>query len=195
MKIENGKIILEVKTCWHCQGKKEISTTDDCPLYGKRVNHLPTKRCPHCGATNKHSHHGINPHMIKCYTCKGSGLRRDDLYDTPSMEEWAAMVPHFQWSVLRGRRHSSTFTEAYLGSGALYGLIDYGRTTAIKDDETILAQVKKDSHPSQLIQWVNKKTLEVPPALVIELRPNGYSVLPDWSTKTESKPTHYEANL
>ena len=179
MKIENGKMIFEVVTCWDCQGNKQVTKGITCPLWGKIVKHLPLGRCPHCKSKNRHSHKIVGTTTETCSTCEGVGTRLEDAYDFVKADVWATMVPLFKWTIQRVHRYG-TFVESYIGGdGSLYGCTDYGRTAALTDEQ-ILAQVPKDSTPSQPVQWIKKDTFEVPPELVIEVRTDGYAVRPCW---------------
>ena len=178
MKILNGKLIYEQVTCWHCEGRKTLKEFDSCPLYGKRVAHLPGRKCPHCGATNKHSHHALDTFKVKpCYTCEGTGIRTEDAYDLISQEQWNAWVASgvFKFEVFRTRAGMS-FVEQYIGNPrSLLGLTDYGRTAAMTDEQ-ILATVPTETHPGQPIGWAPND--EVPTELAIVVKSDGYVVYP-----------------
>jgi hypothetical protein len=176
MRIENGKLIYEQVTCWHCEGRKVLKEYDSCPLYGKKVAHLPHRMCPHCGATNKHSHHALDTFKINpCYTCEATGVRMEDSYELISQEQWNKWVAEskFTFEVIRAYR-DATFVEQYIGDPrCLYGLMDYGRTAAMTDEQ-ILAMAPTESHPGQPIGWAPGDN--VTGKLAIVVRPDGYSV-------------------
>lgn len=178
MKIENGKLIYEQVTCWHCEGRKELKEHDLCPLYGRKVAHLPNRKCPHCGATNKHSHKALDTFKVKpCYTCDGQGVRMEDSYDLISQEQWNSWVASgvFKFEVVRVKAGMS-FVEQYIGEPrSLFGLTDYGRTARLTDEQ-ILASVPTESHPGQPVGWAPGDV--VPLELVILVKADGYMVWP-----------------
>jgi hypothetical protein len=176
MRIENGKLIYERVTCWHCEGSKVLKHYDPCPYQGKTVIYLPGRKCPHCGTKNRHNHHSLDTFKVDpCYTCEGVGTRMEDSYDSVSQELWNSWVANgtFTFEVIRVSR-GSTLLEQYIGDPrALYGCIDYGRTAALSDAE-ILKQVPTESHPSQPVGWAPGDN--VSSKLMILVKSDGYSV-------------------
>src|SRR5260221_13552648 len=112
MKIEKGKLILEIITCWDCQGKREVTRFDLCPHNNKQVRKFGGK-CPRCGAKNKYSHTTVGQHQEPCHTCEAKGSRTETLYDFVNSDDWKVMLPHFRLTLSRGNR-GANFIERYL---------------------------------------------------------------------------------
>lgn len=178
MKIENGKMIFDEVICWDCKGTKQVKRYTLCPHNTKAVTQFPGRKCPQCGSKNRYSHQSIGDYMTDCKICNTTGKIMENLYSHISKEQWAILQSSFKWTVERVNR-GPTFNEEYLGLGYLYGCTDYGRTTALTDEQ-ILAKVPFDGVPCQLIAWV-KSDGTVPSELIIKVNRSGYMVYPKWA--------------
>jgi hypothetical protein len=181
MKIVNGKLEFDTVVCWDCRGKKEVTRYNLCPHNYKQVRQFGGK-CPCCGAKNKHSHKTVGQRQEPCHICEAKGERVQNAYEMMTVTEWASLLPHFNFTVIRGSR-SANFNESYLGIGILYGITDYTDWTTKSNEEALAAATSAltgettASHPSQPIQFINKETFEVYTDLSIILLRDGWHVM------------------
>lgn len=75
--------IEEVK-CWQCENG--IATRNKlCPRWSRTVKGLTGKNgkkshCPHCDASNRHSHKTVGEYTVNCENCKGVGTLAENVY-------------------------------------------------------------------------------------------------------------------
>ena len=124
MRYEAGKIILEMRPCYHCNGKREIQERVRCARYSMTQQ---GRACPHCGTRRKDGHtYLVTGKMIVCPSCNGTGqqLESDHLIAKEIMPLWWADT---EVEVRREPNHRQSFNEAYIGFGLEYCCTDYGR--------------------------------------------------------------------
>lgn len=129
------------------------------------------------------------PVLRECYTCKGKGKR--PTWDAsrpilpPEVERCDSATPEFMqgWlesitiTVNRGRS-GLTWGEAYLGLAGFGSCVDYGRSWQSDDDSIIDEVVERISSGEQYIKFMDSRTRIFAPALIIDVTPNGYSIIP-----------------
>jgi len=81
MHIDNDKLVLDVVTCWNCEGSGILTKNKLCPNWGKKTGN---KKCQICGGKGRHSHQVIGEYQDTCHTCNGKGTRLEDKFDTIS---------------------------------------------------------------------------------------------------------------
>lgn len=169
MKIENGKIVLGRKDCFHCQE-------------GTVPARIP---CTVCNATGK----GPRGKVGGCKTCFGSGKSWDSSirktckhcngnYKEAEPETDCDYLPHSEWETLTFkvyRGNGPNIIESLTGIGIVYTSADYGRAWESPDD-SIIAKVRANRHHQAC--KVCDKELNVCDHIGIYVGRNGYTVKP-----------------
>jgi len=140
MRIENGKLVLEMRKCWNCEGTGTKEELKPCPNYNIPYTATKKKPCQYCGARYKGSHNYLKTgNIISCDTCKGKKELMETRFDSISQELWQSI----KFIVIRSCREMDRM-EGLLGAGA-YTCTDYGRHKALTDEQ-LIATVKEEKH-------------------------------------------------
>lgn len=171
MRVEDGKLIYDLRPCLICKGTGRVRHSHLCPRYGMNQNGKP---CLHCGATTKRSHHCIPDRQdATCGECGGSLQVPEDRYDYLPQDILNA-IPII---VVRSDR-GITWNESYLGLGCLYSVVDYGEHKRLTDEE-LVAQVRDKPYGTQTTAVVDDQD-RLPPFIAICCHDSGYSVRSAW---------------
>jgi len=144
MKIENGKIKYEYRTCWDCEGKKTVVRNRLCPNWGKKTYR---KKCPVCGGIGKNGHKTIGQYTKVCDTCNGEGVRLENSCDSMTKAERINWLENVTFKFVENQK--KTFNDSYIGIGNLCGITDY---TDHRHDKGIVEKIKS--------QLLNDTTLQ-----------------------------------
>lgn len=141
MYVENGKLVLGRKDCWHCE-QGTVSTKEACKKCqgsgrGPRGGRRTCKPCYGQG-------HVYNSEVRSvCPYCHGQ-------YQNASQEDYTDALPNAIWDSLPFRvyRHNRSLTvnESLLGLGCVFSCQDYGRTFKDDDNEKLIAEVCAHKH-------------------------------------------------
>lgn len=187
-------LVYEAKRCWGCQGEGTYKVRRRCPLYGRTVNRLPDRRCPHCGATAKHRHDYLDTGTTRvCDDCHGNLEQMQTRYDTIPVD----ILKGIPLKVFRSGR-PPTWNESWLGVGCLWSTTDYGRSAQMDDEELVLhikAHFERDT--VQACHVVDKADC-LPAYLGVFMSRGGYSVravhdpeaAPEYTRERVSTPQH-----
>jgi len=149
MKIENGKIKYEYRTCWNCEGKKEVTRYKQCPDYYKKMY---GKTCVHCGSKSKNSHTTIlkNPeYIITCPNCNGQGIRLENSCDSMTKAERINWFENVTFQFVENQE--KTFNDSYIGMGNLCGTTDYKDH---RQDRGIIEKIKNRLLNDCILQYI-----------------------------------------
>ena len=139
MRIDNGRIVLETRACSDCHGEITKQYYRSCPRYGRAVKDLPGRKCPDCGATNKHGHTSLPDGAPQtCKSCHGSGVQAETATDYLPYGLWPALT----FRVYRSNRQQ-TYNEYLLAFGCVYAVTDYGDHAKLTDEQ-LIAKVRDD---------------------------------------------------
>jgi hypothetical protein len=145
MKIENGKVVPETRSCFMCNGIGQKPEIVACPAYGQAMR---GKACAHCGSTTKHGHKHLDTgKMISCQHCAGTGTVAETLYDSAD-----GIYRGMTFKVYRQDREAS-WNEQNLGAGCVFSCCDYGAAWNRPENDAALAEKVKASTFQQAIKF------------------------------------------
>lgn len=166
-------LVYETITCAAC-AEGNAHCFDLCMLFGRPVNKYPDRRCPYCGSRNRHSHGIVREYTVTCHVCNGAGKRLETAMDT---------VPDAIWRKYPFRVTTCdvalTWSEAYLGLGTIYALMDYGEHHKLTDAE-LIAHVRNELGYVQVAKLIvlGKTSTRLADYIAIIRKRDGYILLP-----------------
>jgi hypothetical protein len=171
MRIENGKLILEQRECFYCNGKKSVEDTTRCSNDGIPRTATYKHPCKICGSKTKQLHYRIPIGTFHtCTNCNGSGLQDENTCDyTPDGFE-----SQLEIHLLRTNREMGQWEQTLGMMGSVFSCVDYGRHNKTPDDE-LIADVRKSCQRSQATKLIDKEMNILP--IVIITGDQGYSVI------------------
>lgn len=165
-RIENGKLVLEVVKCWHCEGTGKYEYGVLCPNWGKSQR---GKACEHCGSKSKNNHKTIGTEVRDCDICSGTGKIQENSCSTSTFNPFE-VIPMRCVMVDRG----ANFNEAYLGLGSFFCCTDYGRSNSVSDFD-LIAKIRSEHKDAQYCKF--SKGDRVADEIIVVRRNDGYSVV------------------
>lgn len=168
MRIENGKLVMERKTCTHCN-EGTVPTKVNCPECkgtgnGKRGGKRGCRPCYGMGWKWDQENRQV------CTQCKGEyrNAEAETIFDTAPDAIWQ----QFPFRVVRVQRDMTT-NEMLVGHGSVFTCADYGRAIKKTDDE-IIADVR--NHKNHQACKFATEDGNIAQEIVIVVTPQGYAV-------------------
>ena len=176
MKLLNGQIVFEEAICWNCNGLRSNKIYPSCPNNGKAVGG-PGKKCPVCGAKNKHSHRSISEKIVPCNICNEAGKIMENKYSNLPSE----IFQQIPMEIGTDKKPRSPL-ENLLGIGIVAGATDYGRLREFhiaNGDAATIAKVRaEDSGGRQVLHFLQNNKFAT--KLILVIREFDYSVYAEW---------------
>lgn len=172
MRVEDGKLIYESRTCGTCDGTGRYRGNHPCPRYDRPQKGQP---CPFCGSTTRYGHHYLpDAEDMVCPRCQRT-LQEPETRCDYLPQEVLASIP----IVVVHSNRAITWNESYLGVGCLWSTVDYGRHKTMTDEQ-LVAEVRDGRHSSVQATAVVDDQDRLPPFIAICCSDQGYSVRSAW---------------
>lgn len=186
MRLENNKLVLERRECWHCHGSRRVSGWVNCEVCKGTGKQRSNKRCSACANTfhNQDLRGKVcKSDMLDCTICTDDGTVSETRTDCVPEEIYQGLT----FKVYRSSRHQTYGENLLAPRGSIYSLTDYGEYKN-KTDEQIIAAVRSHGHvhACQIFDETNTLCDHVG----IFCNSGGYSVIPVFSN-----PDAIEADL